>query len=61
MGTLQIVQYTDMTFGRKDFRLPLQRIRNLRSCWILRSVKWEFVTVVTGQHISSIFKCQTVQ
>jgi len=55
------MHYTDMTFGRKDFRCPLQCVWDLRPSWILRSVKWEFVTVVSGQLISPIFKCQAVQ
>jgi hypothetical protein len=58
MNTLNIEHYTDMNFGIKDFRLSLQCIWELRQSGSWRSVKWEIVTVILGQIISSIFKCQ---
>jgi hypothetical protein len=44
----------------RDFRLPQRCKCDLHSSGVLRSVKWQFFTDVTGQPIGPIFKGQEV-
>jgi hypothetical protein len=55
-----IFKYDFQDLLMQDFKLPLRLNEILPSSGLLRGVRW-FETVVSGQHIVRIFKCQDVQ